>query len=270
MGEWASGRVGEAVPVVRKKWEPVDPRQPVERLLRRATRDVEKEVNRKDADVAWSELKAQGTNALAYLVTRLDTPNVWLRAKVEELVDYLGTNSAPVLVAGMRNARNDEVARVCCFFLARFPTATNEVSSVLPLLHRKDTRVTALYTLGHWRVRELYGPATAGLTDTNELVRLRSAQALGRLGDRRAIPKLIVALNDELWDVRYAASDALVAMGKPAVAPLRVAYARATPRARAHIIEALAKLGDPRSETLARKYYRQDDPLLRDAVLKRL
>jgi hypothetical protein len=267
-GEWVTGRVGKTTPATRKKWPPVDPHHPVERLLRRATRDVEKEVNRKDAEVAWEEMKTQGTNALSYLVTRLDTPNVWLRAKTEELVDYLGTNSVPVLVAGMAGARNDEVARVCCFFLARFPTATNAIPHVLPLLNRKDTRVTALYTLGHLRAREVYEPAIAGLTDTNELVRLRSAQALGRLRDPRAIKNLIAALNDELWDIRYAASDALVAMGKPAIVPLRAAYSKATPRARAHIIEALAKLGDPRSETLARQYYRQDEPLLRDAVLK--
>ena len=264
-------RPPETVPPPRRRvYEPVDVHHPVERLLRRATRDTEKEENKKDAEAAWGELKRQGTNALPYLVMRLDTPNVWLRAKVEELVDYLGTNAVPVLVAGMNKARNDEVARVCCYFLARFETATNAIPHVMPLLERKDTRATALYTLGHLRAREVFLPAIAGLTDKDEIVRLRCAQALGRLGDRRAIPKLVAALDDELWDVRYAAEDALVVMGQPARAALRGAFAKTTPRAQAHIIEALAKLGDARSLSLAHTYYRRDDSLVRATVEKQL
>lgn len=87
---------------------------------------------------------------------------------------------------------------------------------------------------------------------------------------REAIPHLMSALDDEMWDVRYAAEDALVALGRPSVAPLRAAFAKASSRAREHIIEALAKLGDRRALVWARSEYRNDDPLVRAAVEKQL
>jgi hypothetical protein len=187
---------------------PVDVRHPVERLARRAISD------REDAAAANKELSARAAELLPYLLTRVDSPNVVLRAKVEALVDVVGTNAAPVLASAIGSAKNDEAARVCCYFLARFETATNAVPSVLPLLGREKTRATALYTLGHLRAREAFDAALAALDDKNELVRLRAAQALGRIGDRRAIPKLKTATRDEWWDVRFAAEEALTKLGK--------------------------------------------------------
>lgn len=243
---------------------PVDPHHPIEHLLRLAMSD------KPNAGKAWEELKQQGGNALPYLLTRLDSPNVLVRAKTEELIDHLGTNSIAVLIAGLDAAKNDEVARLCCYLLARFnEKARAAIPHVLPLLNRDKTRPVAFYTLGHLRARETFGPAIAALND-RELVRLRAVQALGKIGDPRAIAKLIPKLDDELYDVRYAAQDALVALGKPSIGPLRSAFAKATPRARPHIIEALAKLGDKRALDLAAKEYRQDDPLVRDAVFKSL
>ncbi len=248
--------------VVRQVYEPIDPHHPIERLLRVATSD------RSEAGKAWEELKQQGTNALAYLITRLDSPNVLVRAKTEDLVDALGTNSIPVLIAGIQAAKNDDAARLCCYFLARFnEKATAAIPVVLPLLDRDKTITTALYTLGHLRAREAYLPAMNALGSGREIVRLRAAQVLGRLGDRRATPALVAALGDEMWDVRYAAQDALVAFGKPSIGPLRRAFDKASPRARPHILEALAKLGDKRALGLAKREYRQDDPLVRDAIM---
>ncbi|HUJ10080.1 MAG TPA: hypothetical protein VL171_08645 [Verrucomicrobiae bacterium] len=288
---------------------PVDPHQPIERLLRRAISD------RPDADAAWNDLKQLGANALPYLLTRLDSPDVLVKAKTEELVDYLGTNAVPLLIAGITTAKNDEVARMCCYLLARFgdqisgvgvpPASSQEgkqarppfhydeaVRAVLPLLDREKTRVTAFYTLGDLRAREAFEPALLALTESKEGVRLRAAQALGRICSvqaapasrprqvtrgkslpqlqRTAIPHLLAALGDQLWDVRYAAEDALVASGKPSIGPLRSAFPKAAPRARPHIIEALARLGDNRALAWARVQYKNDDPILRAAVQKQV
>jgi hypothetical protein len=245
--------------------EPVDPHQPIEHLLRVAISD------KPDAEAAWKELKQQGTNALPYLLTRLDTPNVLVRAKTEELIDFLGTNSIPALIEGIDHAKNDEVARLCCYFLARFnEKARAAISHVVPSLDRDKTRSIALYTLGHLRAHEAFESAIRALNSDRELVRLRAAQALGRIGDKRAIRKLVAALDDEMWDVRYAAEDALVAFGKPSIGPLREAYTKVSARARPHIIEALAKLGDMRALALAQREYRNDDPLVRAAVMQSL
>ena len=185
----------------------VDVHHPVERLLRRAISD-------EGAEPANKELKARAVEVLPYLLTRADSPNVVLRSKVEELVDIVGTNAAPMLAEAIRSAKNDEAARVCCYFLARFETATNAIPAVLSLLSREKTRATAFYTLGHLRAREALDAAMAALNDKNELVRLRAAQALGRIGDRRAIPSLEKARHDEWWDVRFAAEEALKQLQK--------------------------------------------------------
>lgn len=241
----------------------VDPQQPLERLFRVAVSD------RPEAAQAWSDLKQLGTNALAYLVTRLASPNVMLRVKFEELVDHLDTNAIPVLIAGIRHAPDDDTARLCCYFLARFDRqARAAIPVVLPLLQRDKTRSVAFYTLGHLRAREVFRPATRALGVPNELVRLRATQALGRLRDRRAIPFLLRQLDDEIFHVRYAAQEALVALGKPALRSLRAAYPRASNRAQPHLLAARAQLGDPQAVPHAREYYRHDDPLIRDAIIR--
>ena len=247
------------------KIAPVDPHQPIEHLFRLATSDHHEDGK------AWDELKQRAAEALPYLITRLASPNIMVRIKVEELVDHLNTNSIPPLIAGIRAATDDDVARLCCYYLARFDEkARAGIPAVLPLLNRDKCRTTAFYTLGHMRATEAYRPALAALDESRELVRLRAAQALGKIGDRRAIPALLRKLDDEMYDVRYAAEEALVKFGQPSRAPLRDAYRHATPRAKPHILEALAKLGDETAFTLAREYYRNDDPLVRNAALKSL
>jgi HEAT repeat protein len=256
--------------VGRTRYEPVDVHAPIERLMRRSIHDASTEQEREDSEAAWKELKQRGLEALPYLLTRLDSPNVALRSKIEDLIDAISTNAAPLLMAGIDNARNDEIARVCCYFLARFETATNAIPHVLPLLEREKTRTTAFYTLGHLRAHQAFGPALAALSDADERVRLRAAQALGLIGDPQASAKLIGALNDVLWDVRYAAENALVTLGKQSIGPLRAACARSAPRARPHIIEALARLGDRRALSLADADLRGEGPLIRKAVEQQL
>lgn len=51
-------------------------------------------------------------------------------------------------------------------------------------------------------------------------VRAQAAQALGELGDPRAIPALVEALKDEREEVAKVAAQALAAYGEPAIDPL--------------------------------------------------
>jgi HEAT repeat protein len=243
----------------------VDAHNPIEQLLRRSISD------RPDAQAASDELKKRGGEVLPYLLTRLDSPEVLVRVRAEDVIDHLGTNAVPLLIAGIDHAKNDEVARLCCYFLARFnEKARAAIPHVLPLIYRQKTRTTAFYTLGHLRAHEAFVPAMKALDSPQELVRLRAAQALGKIGDRRATAKLVGMLDDELWDVRYAAEDGLVAFGRSSIGPLRRAYAKASPRAQPYILEALAKLGDKRVADWAREFYKKDDPRVGTAVEKQL
>ncbi len=190
------------------RYRQVDVHHPIERLIRWAISD------RDDAEEAWQELRHLGTQALPYWLSRVDSPNVSVRAKAEELIDHLGTNAVPALIAGIRHAPTDDAARLCCYFLARFDeNARTAIPVVLPLLRREKTQATALYTLGHLRARQACGSAIRFLRDEREVVRLRAAQALGKIGDKRAIPKLRPLLKDELWTVRFAAAEALAKLG---------------------------------------------------------
>ena len=244
---------------------PVDTSNAIERLFRRAISD------RPDATAASEELTKRAAEALPYLLTRLDSPEVMVHVKAEDLVDHLGTNAIPILIDGLTHAKNDEAARLCCYFLARFnEKARAAIPVVLPLINRDKTRTVAFYTLGHLRAKAAFGPAMAALQSEQELVRLRAAQALGRIGDKRAIPKLVVALNDNMYDVRYAAEEALVGFGRASIGPLRKAFATASARAKPHVLEALAKLGDRHALVWAQSLYKSDDPLVRTAVNKHL
>jgi HEAT repeat protein len=245
--------------------DPVDPHQPIEQLLRRSNSD------KPDAAAATAELKKRGAEVLPYLITRLDSPDVLVRAKTEEIIDSLGTNSIPILIAGIDHAKNDEVARLCCYFIARFDEkASAAIPFILPYVHKDKTRTTAFYALGHLRARVAYPLAIDALADPRELVRLRAAQALGRIANTHSIPKLITALNDEMYDVRYAAEDSLIALGKPSLKPLRAAFAKALPRARPHILEALAKLGDTHALEWAKSEFKNDNTLVQAALEKQL
>ena len=56
--------------------------------------------------------------------------------------------------------------------------------------------------------------------DEDWRVRCLAAEALGTLGDPRAIEPLIEALTDEYWDVGSSAAEALWKLGESAVEPL--------------------------------------------------
>lgn len=55
------------------------------------------------------------------------------------------------------------------------------------------------------------------MKDADRDVRWRAADALGEIGDPRAVDPLILTLNDSDWTVRRAAESALVDIGEPAL-----------------------------------------------------
>jgi len=81
-----------------------------------------------------------------------------------------------------------------------------------------------------------------------EFVRWKAAEALGRIGDKRAVEPLIHALKDEDWYVRWKAAEALGRIGdKRAVEPLIQALKDEDSDVRREAAEALGKIGDKRA-----------------------
>lgn len=100
---------------------------------------------------------------------------------------------------------------------------TNEITinNLIRQLSDKDGQVRekarlALADIG----KEATLPLTALLTDKDKQTRWEAAKALGTTADPAAIPALVQALNDEVFDVRWLISEALVKIGEPAIIPV--------------------------------------------------
>ncbi len=86
------------------------------------------------------------------------------------------------------------------------------------------------------------------LSNKNSHLRTTAAEALGNLGDARAVEPLIKALGDGDEDVRHAAAGALGKLGDiRAVEPLIKALGDGDGRVRREAARALGKLGDTRA-----------------------
>jgi HEAT repeat protein len=84
------------------------------------------------------------------------------------------------------------------------------------------------------------------LQDENKLVRKAAAEALGQIGDPRAVEALLASLRNDNWRrVREAAAEALGQIGDArAVEPLLAALRDADPSIKVAAAEALGQIGD--------------------------
>ncbi|MFL5401210.1 MAG: HEAT repeat domain-containing protein [Gemmatimonadales bacterium] len=142
---------------------------------------------------------------------------------------------------------------------------------------RNSARAWAANVLGELRAQRAYPALVRGLSDPDDEVRGKSATALGRLGDRRAIAhlldhlltdsapfvrvriactlgqfggpevidRLVHALRDPAWWVRMRSVEALEQIGAAAEGPLVVALDDPDPEIRARAAVALERLGVP-------------------------
>jgi HEAT repeat protein len=83
--------------------------------------------------------------------------------------------------------------------------------------------------------------------DYKDNVHQWAAEALGEIGDARAVEPLIVALKEGYTDVRRGAAEALCKIGAPAVEPLIAALKGTNGTVRRDAAESLGKIGDTRA-----------------------
>lgn len=109
----------------------------------------------------------------------------------------------------------------------------------------------------YWAVRALVGIGSDAvplllkiLGRGPKAMRLHAATALGEIRDPVAIPYLVAALGDEVWQVRYNAYEGLLLYGEAALPPLEKAL-RGESEDRAYwAAKALGKLGEKSRDTL--------------------
>ena len=97
----------------------------------------------------------------------------------------------------------------------------DRIDSLIKQLSDKDGQVRekarlALVGTG----KEATVPLTKILTAKDQQTRWEAAKALGAIADPSAIPALIKALEDNIFDIRWLASEALIAIGHDSIAPL--------------------------------------------------
>lgn len=122
----------------------------------------------------------------------------------------------------------------------------------------RDVRLAAIEALGAIGDARAVAPLIAAL---NAILRQRkgcdsqmcraAAEALGRIGDARAVNSLIAALEAVYSNAQQAAADALVRIGLPAVTPLIAALEAVNSDVQQAAAEALVRLGTPAVEPLA-------------------
>ncbi len=167
---------------------------------------------------AVEEIRKRGVAALPFLIRQLDRREPMARQRIEDWICDWGATSIPALLDGL--AVDDlDIRRNCIFFLRQWPDE-RVAPAVMKFLVNERLQPTCLHTLGKQKAAAALGAAIRLLGSPKELVRMRTAQALGRICSAEAVTKLIAALSDPLWDVRRQAEDALVAIGKPSVQPL--------------------------------------------------
>jgi HEAT repeat protein len=101
----------------------------------------------------------------------------------------------------------------------------------------------------HLLLRDHFGflYALPRLYDEDTAVRYHAAEALGLIGDVRAVEPLIATLRDVDDDVRHSAADALGKIGGTAVEPLLVALRDVDAEVRCRAADALGKIKDVRA-----------------------
>jgi HEAT repeat protein len=105
-----------------------------------------------------------------------------------------------------------------------------------------------------------------GLKSANHDVRYFSCMALGEIREPMAVPQLVKALGDEKWNVRKAASDALVKFGEEVIPVIEQVITKTTDEdIRFWAIKSLGKLG-PKAQKILLEALRTGDKQLRYVI----
>ena len=107
--------------------------------------------------------------------------------------------------------------------------STDEIKALIPQLSDKngDTREKARLALVG-KGKEATVPLTEILTAQDQQTRWEAAKALGAIADPSSIPALIKTLEDNIFDIRWLAAQALIAIGTDSIEPLLEALSQSS------------------------------------------
>lgn len=151
----------------------------------------------------------------------------------------------PVFELAVRDDDNYDLRNAAMEVLVSF--GVESTPKLIKLLEdsNEEVRNFSAVMLGDIGRREAVGALIRALGDPDMNVRHSVAEALGKIGDRAAIPPLVNSLKSDFW-LQYAAISALGNIGDYQAAPYLLEILE-DENWSGPVVEALCKIGDPRS-----------------------
>ena len=128
------------------------------------------------------------------LVARLDDARPAVQRRAMEQLAKSGELSMAALGSAVTSARTPTARRNAVWALTRVQ-ADGARAAIRPALgdRDQDVRLAAMHSIGLWRDAGAVPPLIEQMTSPAAAVRRAAAEALGRIGDRRAVPALLTA-----------------------------------------------------------------------------
>lgn len=180
------------------------------------------EEKRRDAALQLAAIDSPAT--IPALTSLLNDPSERIRALVITSLAQVGNSSmVPLIAARLSQDKKPFVRKAAAFALGRFQSNEGTMALVAALKDKDiEVRGAAAVALGDYADAAAIEPLERALEDKAEFVRAQSARALGANGSaaRRAVPRLIKLLtSDKEQEVKRQAATALGRIGDRAALP---------------------------------------------------
>jgi len=208
-----------------------------------ATTDVT--IREKYAAKAEEELVSMGGKVVPILLEHyLMTDSARERHSLNRVVSKIGEPALEHLHRVMWEGDPEKVRRIS-YILGRIasPRSTHILLEYVDKPGYEEARSSIVYALGRIGSKEAVPKLIALINDQDVFLRKNVVVALGRIGDPRAVQSLVQSLGDKYHIVRYPASEALTKIGEPAVPKLLEELEKSSGKKKYHIIETLGKIG---------------------------
>ncbi len=178
-----------------------------------------------------------GEPAVEACVRALDDTDEEAQEALREILGALGEAAVPSLIQALTSGRSRTRGHVADILCGMGWEPWSDVERAWYLIAREEWVELAL--MG----KPAVAPLVRALNGDDDRIRGEAAATLGEIGDPTAVGPLVDALADDA--VAPVAADALVAIGRPAVAPVLELLEGETGEARENAVEVLGRLGAP-------------------------
>jgi HEAT repeat protein len=228
-----------------------------------------------------TSVRQEAVAGLANLTIPVDTvplcellrdPDLTVQNKVIDAIIQIDDPRSIHALLDLLQDESEYVRRGVVEVLNRVGNTQNAMKELLGSLRDKDwwVRVRAADALGKIGGPRVVDAVLALLDDDDEFVRRCAVEVLNVTPDKRAFDGLIKALNDEDWWVRERAVDALASLGDQRAVPALLRLLEHDLEAGPVVTRALASLGDERAIQPLLAKLQRSDPALRKEVLHAL